>query len=368
MRAVVCHETTLGMEGCGHVGRKLSQRLMRRPLIGLDIDSCSVRMVRLRRNEDGYVVAGAAISEIAPVDNDPELHRANTIEAIIACFEALGAGKKMAVCGLRGSEVIVRGFEFPGLPPEEVRGAVELEASQMCPFSAGEGTLDHQVTTSQDVRTRGFWVAASRRQVEDKRQLVREAGLQCVLMDIDGLALLNCFENVRDAKDNADETKSAILDVGDLHASLAVVDSADRPFVRDIRCGSRDILACMSRDTKMTPEDISAALLAKADSDDVQLRRSLEGACVGLLDEIFSTLRYYSSQNRSTRVGRMLVCGSFARAQGFIEFLAARLPLEVILWDPVGRMPREEDAACEAVVRQAGPALAVAAGLAMRMI
>ena len=76
--------------------------------------------------------------------------------------------------------MVVRGFEFPALPPEETQGAVELETSQMCPFSMDDGALDHQITSELDDKTRGYWVAANRNLIEGKRQLVREAGLQCV--------------------------------------------------------------------------------------------------------------------------------------------------------------------------------------------
>ena len=63
---------------------------MRRPLIGLDIDSSSVRMIRLRCRNDQYTVIAAAVSEVAPSGDDQELHRANTIEAIRECFEPSG--------------------------------------------------------------------------------------------------------------------------------------------------------------------------------------------------------------------------------------------------------------------------------------
>lgn len=369
------------MEGQVRVGEKLSLRLMRRPLIGLDIDDSSVRMIRLRRRNEGYAVVAAAVAPIAPSGDDPDLYRTNTVEAIATCFETLGPGKKLAVCGLRGPEIVVRGFDFPALPPEEIQGAVELETSQMCPFGPNQGVFDHQViptaVENRDDKTRGFWVAANGVPVEDKCRLVREAGLQCVLMDADGLALLNCYENSdgrRQAEaffagaDCLDSARPVLLDVGDSHASIAIVDHLGRPFVRDVRPGSREIVRQMARQMRAAPEQVSAALRGDAELDDTLLGLALERACAGLVDEVVSTLRYYGAQNRSVRVEKVLVCGSFARAKGFIELLAAKLPIEVSLWDPVGRMACESDSPCEAVVRQAGPALAVAAGLAMRTI
>jgi type IV pilus assembly protein PilM len=359
------------------VGGKRSPRLMRRPLIGLDVDSSSVKMIRLRRRNEEYTVIGAAVSDVAPWGDDREQHRANTVGAIRACLGTLGPGSKLAVCGLRGPEVVVRGFEFPMLPPEETRGAVELEASQMCPFSMEDGALDQQVTSDHGNKTRGFWVAAERGLIEDRTQLVREAGLQCVLMDVDGLALLNCLENSGahvpqeahgDDNDSSDETRSVILDVGDSHATIAIVDDARRPSVRDVPCGGHEIVWQMARQTRMLPDEVRVALLGDEQPDMAPIHASLERACAPLLEDIVTTLRYYAAQNRSTRVNKMLVCGSFASARGFIELLSAKLPIEVVPWNPIADMRLDVDSSCAAMLQKAGSSMAVAAGLAMRTI
>lgn len=359
------------------MGGKRSPRLMRRPLIGLDVDSSSVKMIRLRRRNEEYTVIGAAVSDVAPWGDDREQHRANTVGAIRACLGTLGPGRKLAVCGLRGPEVVVRGFEFPVLPPEETRGAVELEASQMCPFSMEDGALDQQVTSDHGNKTRGFWVAAERGLIEDRTHLVREAGLQCVLMDVDGLALLNCLENSGahvpqeahgDGNDSSDETRAVILDVGDSHATIAIVDDARRPFVRDVPCGGHEIVWQMARQTRMLPDEVRVALLGDEQPDMAPVHASLERACAPLLEDIVTTLRYYAAQNRSTRVNKMLVCGSFASARGFIELLSTKLPIEVVPWNPIADMRLDVDSSCAAMLQKAGSSMAVAAGLAMRTI
>ena len=168
-------------------------------------------------------VTGAAVSDVAPWDNDPQLRRTNTTAAIRQCLETLDSGNKLAVCGLRGPKVVVRGFEFPVLPTDEIDGAVELEAAQMCPFSTDDSTLDHQVTTNDNRKTHGFWVAATRSLIDDKRQMMRDAGLKCTLIDVDGLALLNALEGLTPEQTNATDNdkagdtshnRSAVLGVG----------------------------------------------------------------------------------------------------------------------------------------------------------
>ena len=54
--------------------------------------------------------------------------------------------------------------------------------------------------------------------------------------------------------------------------------------------------------------------------------------------------------------------------KGFIEILNDWFSAEVVLWDPFDKIRHGDDLSQEKVLRENGPALAVAAGLAMRTI
>ncbi len=359
------------------MGERRILNLTGKRLIGLDIDSSSVRAIQLRRKNGQYVVTGAAVSDVAPWDDDPELHRTNTVQAIRHCTETLGSNGKLAVCGLRGPEVVVRGFEFPVLPPDEINDAVSLEASQICPFTTDESVLDHQVTSSNDKKTQGFWVAATESLIRSKRQLAHDAGLKCALVDLDGLAMLNCLENLPseaaqttggDEGNGPDITRPAVLSIGDAYTSMAIVDHARRPFVRDLCSGGQDIVNRIVRETRLAPEIVRTALYEDASTERENVRRGLEKACAPLLDDIATTLRYYIAQNRFTHISRVLVCGNLARAESFVTLLSTKLSIDAIAWNPVAHLRCEADSQCETVLHEAGPTVAVAAGLAMRTI
>ena len=359
------------------MGDRSILNLRGKQLIGLDIDSSSVRTVQLRRRNGHYVVTGVAVSDVAPWDNDPQLRRTNTTTAIRQCLETLGSGTKLAVCGLRGPEVVVRGFEFPVLPTDEIDGAVELEATQMCPFSTDDSTLDHQVTTADNRKTRGFWVAATHSLINEKRQMMRDAGLKCTLIDVDGLALLNALEGLTpeitsatdaDKAGDSSHNRSAVLSVGDSCTSIAVADHVHRPFVRDLCSGEQDIIRRLVRETQLPPESIRAALYEGASVDQQVLSQGLEKACAALLDDIPTTLRFYTAENRFIQIDRILACGRLALAERFLALLSEKLSIEVVPWNPVADLRCEADRACESLLQEAGPTVAVAAGLAMRKI
>jgi Tfp pilus assembly PilM family ATPase len=79
-------------------------------------------------------------------------------------------------------------------------------------------------------------------------------------------------------------------------------------------------------------------------------------------------LRYYTAQEKSAQVEQIFVCGGFALVNGFVQTLDSRLDAKVLLWNPFDKMKCDAGNDCSEMLQKTGPALAVAAGLAMRSI
>jgi type IV pilus assembly protein PilM len=377
----------------------------RRSLIGLDIDTTAVRMVQLRRENGAYAVTGACSTEIAPWGDDPELRRIHTVRAIQKGLSKRNIDGKLAVCGVRGPEVVVRSFEFPLLLAEEIGSAVGLEASQICPFSSDQSAFDYQVTSVDDGKTRGFWVAANNGLIRSIRQVVHDAGLHCVLLDVAGLALLNCLHHWgrgADGSPNNEDVRdgSAVVDVGGACTTIAIRDHAGRPFVRDLNSGSDQICRWMADEAQIPFETAKAAMLnygAPQDRDErsdaetgdlpfadpALFRDNVEEACAALVEDIVTTLRYYATQHGGglasqrtasgglgTKVERLLVCGALSRLDKFVDLLAGKLRIDVEAWNPVEAMRRDDSKGGQpaAAVQAFGSSMSLAAGLAMRSL
>jgi type IV pilus assembly protein PilM len=332
-------------------------------ILGLDIGSFSVKAVRLRKDESGYSVAAAGITEVAVSEGDN--NHLNTVNAIRECFELVGGRTKLAVCGLSGPEVAVRDFEFPSLSASEIDGAVVFEASQVCPFNAAESVVDYHLISNEDDKTSGVLVAAMNTLVTNKANLAKEAALKCVLMDVEGLALLNCFNGLAE---NSDKSTIAILNVGNSRTTLAIMGVNSRPFVRDMTFAGNDIIKLIAADKSMSTEDVRRILSGKSKNAQAELNDSLGKACKQLIVDVSNTLRYYATQEQSTRIEKIFVCGGFALANGFVELLNSRLRIEAVLWNPFENISCDTEPQFGEICGEKGPALAVAAGLAMRSV
>jgi len=332
-------------------------------ILGLDIGSFAVKAVRLCKEESGYSVAAVGFAEIA-VTEETNKHL-NTIKAIHESFELVGNRTKFAVCGLSGPEVAVRDFEFPLLSSSEIDGAVLFEASQVCPFNAADSAVDYHLIPDGDDKTRGTLVAATNLLIADKVNLVKEVALKCVLMDVEGLALLNCFETLAGDSENS---TTAILNVGGSVTTVAIMGADGRPFVRDMAFAGNDIIKQIAADKDMSTEDVKRILSDGSTTAQMELNDSLGKACQKLVEDVSNTLRYYATQEQSTPIEKIFVCGGFALIKGFVEVLNGRLGVEAVLWNPFEKIRCDTGPQFKDICDKRGPTLAVAAGLAMRSV
>jgi len=352
-------------------------------VLGLDIGSSAVKIVQLHKNDTSYTVTAAGIVDIA---NENEHNDSNgetkTITTIQKCLESTGIQTQFVVCSVCGPEVAVRPFKFPSLPLEEIEGAILLEAGQVCPFNVDDASVDYQLISDGEDNVSGVLVAATNKLINRKSQLAKDATLNNVLMDVDGLALLNCFNNcssfgkLQNGGSPSEREQSeagrpvAILNVGSSFTNLAIMGDNSLPFIRDMAYAGDDIVKQIATENNVSTETVGKILSGRENSGQPQLELgdSLVEACQKLIVDVTETLRYYAAQEKSAVVKKVFVCGGFALVKGFVELLDNQLPAKAVLWNPFDKMCCDASQPCEEILRKSGPAMAVAAGLAMRSI
>lgn len=340
-----------------------------RQTFGLDIGSSSVNAVQMQKKGNDWVVTAANRAKIAPTQEKNK--DTNTAKALNKCLQSKGFQTRMAVCGVSGPEVAIRDFSFPSLPPDEMESAVMFEASQVCPFSSDHATVDYQVVSTDKNNTRGFLVAATNQLINNRIDLAKQASVDCVLMDIDGLALLNCLS---ECEQDSGEKSTAILNIGNSYTTLAIMSgqgTPTMPFIRDVEYAGNDIIEAIADEHNMSTDAVKETLFGEAEEKtegSLKLEDSLEKACHKLIVDVTETLRYHTAQEQSKFVERIFVCGGFAIVRGLVELLDKELPAKVVLWNPFEKIGCTAGYTCEKMLQTNGPAMAIAAGLAMRSI
>lgn len=339
--------------------------------MGVDIGSFAVKILQLRRSSTQWLVTAAGIVDISEKGTDnPGRKEANSARAVHNCMRLTGIKTKLAVCGVGGAEVAVRNFEFPIIPEEQIDSAIMLEAKQVCPFNTDQIAVDYRLIPDGDGKTRGYLVVVTDRLVKSIVRLIHRAHLNCTMIDVDGLALLNCFNEIEKPEKNHG---TAILNIGSHNTTLAIEENGGWPFIRNLVCAGDSILEGIAAENEITMDDVRAMFAGDTKDISANVQASFERACNRLINDINKTVRYYGAQERTSDIRRILVCGGFSLFGNLVEILNNNLPMEVKLWNPFEKMRchvgrNHRGVLVKNILRKNGPAMVVAAGLAMRAI
>ena len=283
-------------------------------------------------------------------------------DAIRSAVAKAGVSGKETVIAICGRELIIKKIQIPEVPPRDVHDVVQLEAEHHIPFAIDEVFLDYHGVGKHDSLLDLILVAVKKSKVLEYAAVVEQAGLRPSIVDVDSFALGNQFElNYPDDRHEA----VALIDIGASFMKTNVVRGGSTIFARDIPFGGNNYTQAIAQQLKVPFEQAEAAKLGR----DVGVRweavvPALEAVSRELSLEVQRTFDYFASTAESERIGRIVLAGGCSLLPGLNDYLSSNWGIPVELARPFERI--EVDPQYTEDVNAAGPALAVAVGLALR--
>jgi type IV pilus assembly protein PilM len=331
---------------------------------GLDIGSSAIKVVQLDGSGRNLGLRGHAIVPL-PADAIAEGIIKDPTVVVTAIQEAVGKARvkgRDAVISVSGRELIVKKVQLPRATPKEIDDAIQLEAEHHIPFAIDEVFLDYQVVGESGNVMDVILVAVKKSKVTEYFAVAEEAGMNPVIVDVDGFAVENQWE--LNAEPGVRETV-ALIDIGASVMKTNVVRGGASIFARDIPFGGQNYTQAIAQRLNVPVEKAEAAKLGREVGlkwDDVV--PALETVSRELSLEVQRTFDYFASTSESERIDKIVLSGGCARLAGLDEFLSSSWGI------PVERVQPFEKITCDRADREelaaAGPVLAVAVGLAMR--
>jgi len=167
----------------------------RRPVLGLDITSSSIKLIELSLSGGQYVVDSYA-AEATPQNamNEKAIVDADAVgEAISRAIRRAGAGTREVAVAIAGDAAITKVIQMPrNLNDSDLEAQVEMQADQYIPFPMDEVAYDFEVlgVSEKDPESQDVLLVASRSEnVEQRRAAVNAAGLSARIVDVEAFAL-----------------------------------------------------------------------------------------------------------------------------------------------------------------------------------
>jgi type IV pilus assembly protein PilM len=339
--------------------------------IGVDIGSTAVRAAEVVPGDKPVLVRAAQVPLPAGAVENAEVRQPEVIGE--ALKELWGRGKfkaKQVYLGVGNQRVIVREIALPWLPEKELRSSLAFQVQEFIPMSVEDAVLDYDPVGELEQEGRRLLrillVAAQRGMVSGLVAGATAAKLEPVGVDLTPFALVRAvgmFEGL-DLDVQGDE---AVVDVGAHVTNICVHDRGLTRFVRILPSGGRDVTLAIARGLGI--EDDPAERLKRGET--VEGGPSLEDAqrvamqrAGAFVDEIRSSLEFYTAQVPGAKIGRVVVTGGGSKLRGFLDLLQERIPVRVERGRVFERVRSQLGMSLDEQ-NEAEPLLAVAVGLAM---
>ena len=369
--------------------------------IGLDIGSTAVRAIELAGGDPPTVVKAAQVPLPAGAVENGEVKDSMVVtEALRELWERGGFKAKRVYMGVGNQRVVVREIALPYLPEKELRASLGFQVQEFIPMSVDEAVLDYDPIGEFDQEDRRMLrmllVAAQRQMVDTVISAVTAAKLEPVGLDLVPFAMVRSVGTTGVGMDLEEEGDEAVIDIGAHITNIVVHARGTVRFVRILPSGGRDVTLAIARGIGV--EDDVAERLKRGEEvellrsppvdtgDEAEHEESPEGhegvqddagpldlsrvreismqRASSFVDEIRSSLEFYTAQAQGARIARVLVTGGGSKLDGFLDLLRQRIPVQV----EAGRVfqnARSQLSLSEEALAEAEPVLAVAVGLAI---
>lgn len=313
---------------------------MLKNVVSVDIGSSLIKLVQLSESR-GKV----RLDKVGIVDNSASNFRTQSqkisksviAQAIKHSLRKSHIKAKDAVSSLNGPSIITQYFELPPLSGKELKSAVNLEIQRVMLGRLNEVETDFQVlpqSEEKDGKKNVLFVAVPKSMVRQRMETLGQAGLNPIAIDIDCLALANCFLRL---KNLALQEDVMVLNLGTRLINLAILGKENLYFIRDISLGLE------------SPLDLKD--------------KSVLGR---IIEEIRRSIHYHEEKGGKNRVVRIFLSGGNAAGLETSDSFLKDLGLPVEKWNPLEDIEFDSLKLGSGFTESKGYLLAIAMGLGLR--
>lgn len=338
-------------------------------IVGLDIGSSYIKAVQLNETRSGYelelfdmlpispelIVEGSIIDAIRVTESIRELIRKAKIKAKIAVISIAGH-----------SSVIIKRISLPEMSEEELSESIKFEAEQYVPFDIEDVNLDFQILGPKEEpgQMDVILVAVKKDVINDYVSVVKEAGLNSVIVDVDAFALENMYGINYEIEPGRNV---ALVNIGASTMNMNIMKGGVSVFTRDSSIGSNIHTDALQKEFNITYEEAERlkrgeALEKVKPNDAYSLILNASG---DIFSEVSRSVDYFKSSAIQAEVKEVILSGGCALIENFPRLLSEKIGIEVKMAEPFKNIviPKNLDLS---FIEGVAPIAAVAVGLAMR--
>ncbi len=337
--------------------------------VALDIGSSSIKLVQMSQSKKGWTLEKLGMSELPPeaiVDGSiiDSITVTSTIKDLV---KEHGVRVKDAVSSLTGHSVIIKKVSFPAMTEDELAESIQWEAEQYIPFPITDVNIDFQILGA-DAEGRGqmdvMLVAVKKDVINDYTNVIKEVGLNPVVIDVDSFALENMMEINYPV---ATGENLAVVNIGASITSISIIFGGLTIFTRSIPMGGNQFTEEIQRRLNISFRDAEAMKTGAADKEpEPAAAEAVETVSTNLTFEIKRSLDFFLGGAQGSYVNKIYLSGGGARIPGLAELMQEKTSIPVEMVYPFKNIECSEKLFPPDKLKDLAPLFGVAVGLATR--
>ena len=345
-------------------------------VVAIDIGSSCIKLVQLTKGGNGQWSLGAADKAPLPPEAIVDGSIYNSTLVIDTIKDLIGKNRiksKNVVAAVSGNGVIIKPITVTKMPPDDLDELIKFEAEQYIPFDLSEVNIDVEILedANPDPGNMDVLLVAARKEIVNEQiNILQQAKLKPVVMDVGIFALANTY--AVNYEDYHSETV-AIINVGASSTSIIILNDGNCLFTREISgSGGSQFTEEIQRTLNTSFEDAELMKLGGEDDEEVdavipqETQEILQGVSESLAMNIQKSLDFFVSNSAGANIDQIYVSGGASQTAGLVRAIEEQTGLPTSLLDPLQKIEVSERSFKEDYLVNTAPQYAIAIGLAMR--
>lgn len=332
--------------------------------LGLDIGDSVIKVVELEKDKERYTLKNYAwvpiqeyLQEIKS-DSNPSSDKA-LADITKSLIEVGGFKKKPIAISVPVYSMFSTVIEMPIMSSKEIDSAIPFEAKKHIPVPIQDVVLDWSIigkTTDKEENQLNqiLLVAVLKEAIRKYDRVVQVAGLTIGSLEAETFSLARSLIG-------NDKTPIMIIDVGSKASNISIVDNGIMQLTRNLAVNGQSISQKIAKELNISIEE------AEQKKKDKNSWPEIKNIVNQVFEEIIQEgVRLSGEYQKKTKrkLEKCILSGGSVNFPDLVDLFNAKMPMDTSLGNPFARVAYPKELA--PIIKEAGPSLAVAVGLAMK--
>jgi type IV pilus assembly protein PilM len=309
--------------------------VVQKKLVGIDIGTKNIKMVRVNRS--GKITHHAYIDiPEGVIENGKIESREHLVTALRECRKKLKSSfKKCAIC-ISSPDTVIRQIFLPVMDEESILPNIRMELSGFLPLQPDHYIIDYIITERIETDERRqfsitvFAIPAAT--VEIYLDCVKEAGFKVLYVDIMENAFEKLYKSLK-VKQKVSSSNFACLYVDNSKSSVSIYGN-NRLFINKVLDNGMGVICTVIAEKTGKPIEAVKRLLLTNDvmtyGETFVVEKSVVVHFIGeVASEVSRVIDYYKTRNRSDEIQTVFFSGGLSHVRGMKEYFETSLGIPV---------------------------------------